>query len=343
MFNDISCGTKDNEEEFLANARLVSLYARRFGKRTMGHSLVLVPKRYGILWKRIAHKEFGITSRKKCCWNSQKADIQFSVLRLHCPEANSKAKDMVNCRYTLQPTRKRLRLFFAKLFLQTSSVFTEQSQRYVKSMSLFTKERGNLLWWDNQVPQSCSVRSRQKFLWIVMTQRKKIFYGNNKKNELRSCHNKTNWVNSVWMQDFWVLLRMDSISRRKTLEISHNIMQWTVVNTLFLEKKQHHNPKYGSKDTLKLGPCWKLQPVICTANMELRSDLCLWAETTLTPGSEFLTDQISLGWIWTTMARIICAKTECKRCCMPIEGKSKTTKKRTCWFFTKNRSHWKKE
>ena len=32
-------------------------------------------------------------------------------------------------------------------------------------------------------------------------------------------------------------------------------------------------------------------------------------------------------------------KTECKRFCMPIEGKSKTTKKRTCWLFTKNRSH----
>ena len=31
MFNDISCGTKDNEEECLANARLVSLYARKFG------------------------------------------------------------------------------------------------------------------------------------------------------------------------------------------------------------------------------------------------------------------------------------------------------------------------
>ena len=28
---------------------------------------------------------------------------------------------------------------------------------------------------------------------------------------------------------------------------------------------------------------------------------------------------------------------------MPIEGKSKTTKMRTCWLFTENRSHWKKE
>ena len=32
MFNDISCGTRDNEQECLANARLVSLYSRRFGK-----------------------------------------------------------------------------------------------------------------------------------------------------------------------------------------------------------------------------------------------------------------------------------------------------------------------
>ena len=32
MFNDIYCGTKDNEKECLANARLVSLYARKFGK-----------------------------------------------------------------------------------------------------------------------------------------------------------------------------------------------------------------------------------------------------------------------------------------------------------------------
>ena len=31
MFNDVSCGTKDNEQECLAHARVVSLYARRFG------------------------------------------------------------------------------------------------------------------------------------------------------------------------------------------------------------------------------------------------------------------------------------------------------------------------
>ena len=32
MFNDISCGTKDNEQECLANAKVVSIFAKKFGK-----------------------------------------------------------------------------------------------------------------------------------------------------------------------------------------------------------------------------------------------------------------------------------------------------------------------
>ena len=75
-----------------------------------GHLLVQVPKRNGILWKRIAHKEFGIISRKRCWWNSQKADVQFSVQQLHCPGVRSKAKDTENCRFTLLPIKKQLRV-----------------------------------------------------------------------------------------------------------------------------------------------------------------------------------------------------------------------------------------
>ena len=32
MFNDISCGSRDNEKKCMSNANLVSLYAKRFGK-----------------------------------------------------------------------------------------------------------------------------------------------------------------------------------------------------------------------------------------------------------------------------------------------------------------------
>ena len=84
MFNDISCGSEDNEQECLANAKLV-----------------LVPKRSGTVSAKTVHKEYGTIWRKRC------------VPRLHCPEVNSKVKDMENCRYTMQPIWKRLRLFFA--------------------------------------------------------------------------------------------------------------------------------------------------------------------------------------------------------------------------------------
>ena len=62
-----------------------------------GHLLVLVLRKSGTLSKKTVHREFGTKLQKGCCWNSQKADVQFSALRVHCPEVNSKAKDMVNC------------------------------------------------------------------------------------------------------------------------------------------------------------------------------------------------------------------------------------------------------
>ena len=78
-----------------------------------GHLLVLDLKRSGTVSVKTVHKESGTTLLKGCWWNSQKADVQFSALRAHCPEVNSKAKVMENCWYTVQPIWKRLRLFFA--------------------------------------------------------------------------------------------------------------------------------------------------------------------------------------------------------------------------------------
>ena len=78
-----------------------------------GHSLVPVLRKSGTPSKRTVHKESGTISRRRCWWNSPKADVRFSVLRPHCLEVNSKAKDMENCRFTLLPLRKQLRLFFA--------------------------------------------------------------------------------------------------------------------------------------------------------------------------------------------------------------------------------------
>ena len=77
-----------------------------------GYLLVLVPKRsgfLGILGKRRVHNELGIKTRKRCCWNSMKMDVEFSVQQLHCP---SKLKKK-NCRYILLQLKKQWGLFFA--------------------------------------------------------------------------------------------------------------------------------------------------------------------------------------------------------------------------------------
>ena len=84
--------------------------------------------------------------------------------------------------------------------------------------------------------------------------------------------------------------------------------------------------------------------------MELRSELCLWVETTLTPGSEFLMDHISLWSIWTRMKTEI-PEDQLEEHALKLSAKDfacwskakATTKKRTCWLFIKNRSHGKKK
>ena len=58
MFNHFSYGTKDNETECLANAKFVSLYARRFRK---GQWSFIGPgsEKSGTLLVKTVHKEYG--------------------------------------------------------------------------------------------------------------------------------------------------------------------------------------------------------------------------------------------------------------------------------------------
>ena len=58
MFNDISWGSQDNEQECELNANLVSIYARRSSQED-GHSSDLDQKRSGILLMIANHKENG--------------------------------------------------------------------------------------------------------------------------------------------------------------------------------------------------------------------------------------------------------------------------------------------
>ena len=88
-----------------------------------GHSLVLVLRKSGTRWKRTVPKEFWTKLQKGCCWNSQRADVQFSVLRLHCPEVILKSKGRGELSIHYAADQETIETIFASLFLQISSVF----------------------------------------------------------------------------------------------------------------------------------------------------------------------------------------------------------------------------
>ena len=112
MFNDISCGTKDNERECLANAKVVSIYAKKFG---IGQWSFIGPgseKKVVLHQRGQSTRNLGQYRGKDVVGIRRKRMSDFSVLRPHCPEVNSKAKDMENSRFTMHPIWKRLKLFF---------------------------------------------------------------------------------------------------------------------------------------------------------------------------------------------------------------------------------------
>ena len=339
MFKDISCGSKDNEKERMANAKLVSLYARRFGTRefhrknhilcrcsttfpveqnTMKknvsqmldsylcaqedlekdncHSLVLVLKRSGTLSKKTVRKEFGIIAERMLEFAESGCPIFRATSPLSSGQLESKGHGKLSIHFAVNQetvetifriivSANQLSLYgaVAKICEEYESLHERTVRPVVMGQWIVLSAIKTKVPLDSDDPVNQDLLLQQE------------------EERIEKLSHKTNWVNSVWMHDFWMLLKMDSISWRKTLEISHNLIQWLVLNTLFQEMKQHHNRKAGSKETPKLGPYWKLQPVVCTANMELRSELCLRAETTLTLWSEFLMDHIGLWWIWTTM------------------------------------------
>ena len=240
-----------------------------------------------VFYGREVHKEFGIMSRTKCCWNSQRADVLFSVQQLHCPGVSSKAKDTENCRYILLRIIQQLRLFRIIVFANQLSLYGAVANM-CEEFEATKIHRGNLMyWWDNQ-----------KFLWeshpITPESSIAAIWRTNQIAFTR----KTKWVNSAWMQDLYMLLKWDNISWPKTLKNSS--LRELDVNTLFQEVTNHHNPKDGFSETQELDPYWKSRPVICTVNMELKSESGLWVKIILNPGSENLMGQINSWLIRTT-------------------------------------------
>ena len=194
--------------------------------------------------------------------NLEKADTQFSVLRVHCPEERSKAKVVENYHYTSALMVERLKLFFAQLHLWISSVSTEQSQLCVRNTKLAMWERRDLYGQDNLT--HCL---RQQVLWWKhlhfrpMILRKKI-YCKSTKNDWTSCHNKIVWLNFYWCRipdNGWrrtVLhdkrhWRILTIYRVSGLSWVHFAKRWKIIWPERLNSRKHQNwARIGSHNKL---------------------------------------------------------------------------------------------
>ena len=154
-----------------------------------GHSLVLVLRKSGTLSVKTVHKKSGTNWRKRCCWNSLRVDIQFSVLRLHCPEVNSKAKHMVNCRFTLRPFRKQLRLFF-RIIVSANQLCLHGAVAEMREEYETLHDRSGQL--DVVMGQSIVLSAIKTDVPLENDDPAyQNFYYSNIENELRSHHNKT--------------------------------------------------------------------------------------------------------------------------------------------------------
>ena len=106
-----------------------------------------------------------------------------------------------------------------------------------------------------------------------MTLLVKIFYSNNMENELKSYHNKIDWVSFCMDAGFLNIVVIEQYFMAKdTAEFTQ--FHAVACREYTLSREEGASQPNGSKGTPRLDKYWKLLLVVCTANMELRSESC---------------------------------------------------------------------
>ena len=233
-------------------------------------------------------------------------------------------------------------VIFSALFLQISSVFTEQSQTFVKNVNLLHDRSGQ---FDMVMGQSIVLWNQDRSSFGEFNDPvNQNFYWNNLKNDLKVFHRLTEWVNFAWMKD-WEVFCWD-------LTVFHYYRQWRtifmqrlVVNTFFQEGTDHHNLKDGSREKQK-----------SESVLEVTTS-CLYRKHGVEIRILFLSEDSTQSWVrlshgsnkfliasnnnyrssWRSAWRTS-VTTEGEGFCMPIKGDSKTAMKRVCCLFTEYHS-----
>ena len=180
MFNDVSCGSKNNEKECLANAKLVSLYASRFGK---GQWSFIGPgsekKWYSIsedspqgIWDKIAERMLLEFAESGC-----------PIFRATTPLSRRRLKSKSHAKFSIHycVDLETIETIFRK------HVSANQLSLYGAVANMCEEFEAHHERTGRPVVMGQSSSSLvQKFLWIAMTRPTKIFNCSNMENELKT-------------------------------------------------------------------------------------------------------------------------------------------------------------
>ena len=250
MFNDISWGSKDNKKECESNAQLVSLHA----KRIAGQWSFLGPgsEKSGILLVKTVHKVNGTKLLSWWCLNSAKAHTQSSDPRVYCPEVDSKAKAMENCRYTTIPIWKRLRLFF-RIIISVNQLslcgavaeMCEECESCHDRMGPVVRGQSSSSFVASVIKTDVLLESDDPANKDLLLQKhgERIETLSQQDKKLYGCRiSECCWNRTIHHDE----------RHYRILTISCSGLSWTHSAQ---ETKKHHNQKDGSRETQKLDPC----------------------------------------------------------------------------------------
>ena len=125
-------------------------------EKDKGHLLVRVLKRSGTVSVKTVHKEFGIISRKRCCWNSLKWMSNFpcndSIVQ---GKLKSKGHGKLSIHYAadLETIETIFRIIISANQLSLYGAVAEICEEYES----LHERTGRPVVMDNRVPHSCSV------------------------------------------------------------------------------------------------------------------------------------------------------------------------------------------
>ena len=266
MVNDISCDRKGNKEECLANAKVVSLYAKRFGTG-----------QWSFIGPGSEKKWYSAENSPQGAWDNiaEEMLLEFAesgrpIFRATTPLSRGNLKTKGHGKlsihfiadYSTIETIFRIIVFANQLSLYGAGANMCEEFEFHQDRSgqpvVLMGQSIVLSEIKAEVPLENDIPSHQNLLLQRYEERIKLLSQENKV--------------SKFCMDAGLKHVVEVGQYFMTKDTKEQFFAWHVVNTLFQEMTNHHNQKDGFRETQELDPYWKSRPVICTVNMELKSE-----------------------------------------------------------------------